>query len=148
MPSINKRVAQQLLNGVSLKNKTYNKEKKTTKQKNHNDTYFTTNMLHVRQIQFLTLLSESQSEEKKCLSQEEKREGTDAACSLAQCIALDKVWKENPVAPFLPHQDKMCKQLSSLPHLEANKTTVNAYSIIICLTVKCTDLASPSNWIF
>lgn len=68
-------------------------------------------MLHIRQIQFLDLLSSniSQSEEIKCLSQEEKREGTDAACSLAQCIAFDKVWKEKPVAPFLPHQDKMCK---------------------------------------
>lgn len=69
------------------------------------------NMLRIREIHFLDLVSSniSQSEEIKSLSQEEKREGTDAACSLAHCIALDKVWKEKPLAPFLPHQDKMCK---------------------------------------
>lgn len=110
-PPLIKRVAHQLQSGVTLRNKTQERKKKTQPNKPHNHTYFTTNMLRIRQIQFLELLSSniSQSEETKSLSQKEKREGTDVACSLTQCIALDKVWKEKPVVPFLPHQDKMCK---------------------------------------
>lgn len=73
-------------------------------------------MPSIGQIQFLDALSSniSQIQEievhpKKNKKEKKKKEGTDAACSLAQCTAHDKVWKEKSVALFLPHQDKMYK---------------------------------------
>lgn len=70
-------------------------------------------MPSIGQIQFLDALSNniSQIQEIKVRpkKKKKKKEGTDAACSLAECTAHDKVRKEKSVALFLPHQDKMYK---------------------------------------